>query len=822
MRTRLLALAFAAILAAARGDRPSVRGSGERGERSACATTDRGEATAGASEARREEAEREAEREGGKDAAEIAREQAYADCGLTESQVEERALTEPAEALAAKQLTGADPGIDPGRFWAQAAAQASALGEQTETLDPPAATAAWSLDKPTSIGGRILDVVVDPNTPDTIFAAAATGGVWKSTDKGQNFSLGVAGGPDPDDRGPGDRARRHALRRHRRGRPRRRLDHLRRHRPLQVHRRRRQLAVQRPGRTPTGSGASSSTRRTRSGSSSPAPARSTTPAAGAACTCRPTAGGSWEKVLAGDNATTGAADVAIDPNDSKIVYAALWDNFREKDRRSYEGVGSGLYRSADGGRTWARVGTPFFGPRPDLGRIGVAVAPDGTVYANASGASGVYNGFYASKDGGTTWTTGAPPTVPLDSFYVYGWWFGRIYVDPKDSKHVYQTGVQLQESKNGGQTFANAPGSYHADQHGMAWDPAVAGRVYLGNDGGVYRSDNNGVAWNKFKYLPISQINGFDVSQQDPTRMVVGLQDNGGNKNWTGTKAGNDTWVDYTGGDGQRVTIAPDRQNVIYGCYQYGECVVSTNGGSNTTSFTEQVVSTRKNWFTPIEFDPQDSHTVYTGGEIMSVSTDDGADWTPISPDLTNGPGRETNPLFRNYGTISTIAPAGGSTKTVYAGTDDGNLWFTHDVSDISAWTKATDPDLPKAWITRVAVDPRDPTGDTAYVTYSGFRQDDNAPYILRTTDGGRNWSDITANLPTAPVNDVKVVHGAIVVATDVGVFFRPDGDGGWLRLGSGLPIAPAYELRLQKASDTLYVGTFGRSAWKIDAGALG
>ncbi|MDX6664919.1 MAG: hypothetical protein QOG68_1125, partial [Solirubrobacteraceae bacterium] len=193
----------------------------------------------------------------------------------------------------------------------------------------------------------------------------------------------------------------------------------------------------------------------------------------------------------------------------------------------------------------------------------------------------------------------------------------------------------------------------------------------------------------------------------------------------------------------------------------------------------------------------------------------------PISRDLTNGPGRETNPLFRNYGTVSTLAPAGKSTKTLYAGTDDGNLWYTHDVSDITAWTKATDPDLPTAWVTRVRVDPRDPSGNTAYVTYSGFRQDDNAPYILKTTDGGKNWSDITANLPAAPLNDVTVVHDSVVVASDVGVFFRRAGSATWLRLGNGLPLAPAYELRLQKATDTLYVGTFGRSAWKTSAAVL-
>jgi hypothetical protein len=276
------------------------------------------------------------------------------------------------------------------------------------------------------------------------------------------------------------------------------------------------------------------------------------------------------------------------------------------------------------------------------------------------------------------------------------------------------------------------------------------------------------------------------------------------------------------------VRIAPDNKNLIYGCSQYGVCSVSQDGGTTTsdagytTGETGSSLGTRWNWFTPIEFDPQDSHTTYTGSEVLSISTDDGANYTPISPPLSNGPGRETNPLFKNYGTITTIAPAGKSTGTIYAGTDDGNLWYTHDNG--SNWTKASDPDLPKAWVTRVEVDRKNP--NRAYVAYSGFRQDDTAAYILETTDGGQNWTSITTNLPKAPVNDVNIINNTLVAATDVGVFFRPPGRKGWLRLGTGLPQAPIYELRYIPVSDTnptplLFAGTFGRSAFKIDASVL-
>src|SRR3954465_14608418 len=201
----------------------------------------------------------------------------------------------------------------------------------------------------------------------------------------------------------------------------------------------------------------------------------------------------------------------------------------------------------------------------------------------------------------------------------------------------------------------------------------------------------------------------------------------------------------------------------------------------------------------------------------MSPSDDDAQSFTPISPDLSNGPGRETNPLFKNFGTLTTIAPAGKSTGTIYAGTDDGNLWYTHDGG--GSWTKASDPDLPKAWITRVEVVKGQP--NTAYVTYSGFRQADDAAYILRTTDGGKSWDNITGDLPRAPLNDVNAIGDALVVAGDFGVFASNDQGAHWLKIGANLPLAPVFELRYHAGTNTLYAATFGRSIWKVSLNAL-
>ena len=721
---------------------------------------------------------------------------------------EHEELMEPASAMLARQFSGGT--VPPTEAFGKMIAQSRKLSAQTRQVAPAVARASWELVGPKNIGGRILDVVIDPADPNLLFAAAASGGVFKSTDGGVNWTttwpieetqaIGALAQSKSGvlyagtgETGPGGGSMtyggRGMFRSEDRGKTWKHIG---------------LTTSSRIGRIVVDPGNEQRIWVAASGN--------LFKGGGERGLYRSDDGGnSWKLVLEGANDTTGATDVAVDPSNPKNVIATLWDHKRGPNEHRYYGTGSGIFRSTDGGETWARTGGPTLNSQPTLGRMGVAFAPSDPkiVYAIAQVQTGRSLGLYKSVDGGATWTGPTVDANIITSGSSYSWWFGRVFVAPTDPLDVFVPGVSMTRSRDGGTTTETMPGM-HGDHHAMAWDPANPDRFFIGDDGGVWRTTDNGATMEKFENLPASQLYSLDISEQDPNMQVAGLQDNGVN-----IKAPDqEEWTSYGGGDGERTLINPVDPQIVYGCSQYGACFVDRSGGGGTDreSINQEVVSARKNWFTPIEFDPEDPSIVYTGGEIMSRSTDDGSNWTPISTDLSNGPQPDPDPDYKSYGSLTTIGPAGKSTGYIYAGTDDGNLWVSRD--DGGSWTKVVQEDMPKAWITRVQPDPRDPK--TAYVTYSGFRAGEDAASIFKTTDGGESWKNISGDLPPGPLNDVNVIGDILVVASDVGVFATRDAGATWLKIGSNLPMAPVHELRHHSATKTLYAATFGRSMWKV------
>jgi photosystem II stability/assembly factor-like uncharacterized protein len=727
----------------------------------------------------------------------------------------------PADYLTQKFTSGKDVTLAQVR---RSQAQAAALPQNGRN---------WQLVGPSNIGGRVTDLVVDPRQTDTVYVAASGGGVWKSSDAGQTFS---SVWPSGDTQTLGA------------------------------------LAMGSDGTLWAGTGEANPSgggltyfgdgvyRSTDGGTTwqhwglsdsgaigrilvDPAdPGRVYVAAAGnlsGTATQRgiyrvENGGKDWKLVLPTPNSTTGGVDLAIDPANHDRVYAVLWDHERNNGARVYGGVGSGLFRSDNGGDTWTRLqnvigtaptdaaGTGLTSD-PSLGRIGVAVAPSdpNRVYVVSGTQYGLDKGFYVSNDGGDSFVPGGRAGGNSG----YEWWFGRLWVDPKDENHLFNADVNLRESTDGGATWHTSSGP-HADQHAMEWDPNVAGRIYLGNDGGVYRSDQNGATrtWIHATYEPFNQSYHLAVAADDPTRLASGLQDNGSVRTWTATSQPSDLsqWNAYGGGDGHEVLIDYSDHNTYYECSQVGVCTRHEDSGGTSQAFRFGTRhSSRITTDAPIVLDPTNPNVVYFGGNVLDRSTDQGNSFTQISPpgDYLTGPvppdENDQGPFYANeYATITWIAPAKTDPNTIYLGTDTGRLWKTTDLG--AHWTEFTGKGLPNRWVNSIVVDPSD--ADHVYVAYSGYREGDLAANVWETHNGGAGWTNISGNLPNGPVEMLTYdnARGDLYAATDLGVFTDKNGRSNWARVGRGLPDTPVLDVKLTGDDKTLYAATFGRSVWSI------
>ncbi|MEU6203057.1 glycosyl hydrolase [Micromonospora musae] len=709
----------------------------------------------------------------------------------------------PDEWMTAQRMSDGSTELSTAKY-ASARSEAVKVAGHTRKAYRHLAERKWHFFGPSNIGGRVVDIALDPHVPDQLFIAAASGGIWRSGDAGATFetawpdgwtqSMGavamtskgvlLAGTGEAQPGGGsitfgGDGIYRSTDR----GKTWRYVGLRGSH------------AIARFAIDPDNENRIFAA----------AAGNLFVPGGERGVYLSENAGKSWRRVLAPPNATTGATEVVIDPSNPRRVYAAMWDHLREPHQRTYGGPGSSLWRSDNGGRTWQRM-TTGLPTDADQGRWGLALAPNDPqrLYAYVGTALGPFRAFYRSDDGGDSWTQ-TPVTAGQASQSTFSWWFGKLFVDPADADHVFLTGVNLMRSTDGAQSFSSV-GGVHADQHSMRWDPKVPGRVYLGNDGGFYRSQANGASgWVKSTYEPYTQFYTVDVAETDPVLKVGGAQDNGCNRGYSGVGG---PWTAIGCGDGLQVIIHPEQSNIVFGCSQYGSCYRSENSGAapRQTIGAGQTTSDRRNWLTPLQFDPTDPNVMYYAGNIVNRSTDNGRTWTPISPDLTGG--GPNDPSGYPWGTITTIAAAPTDGNKLYVGTDDGRLWWTDDLG--GTWHRVDPGQLPGTWVTRVAVHPTD--ANIAYATFSGFRSGSDRAHVMITRDGGRTWRDIGRGLPDAPVNFVEpTTDGLLLVGTDVGVFMSAWNGGEWAALGANLPQAAVMYLRYHEPSRQLTAATFGR-----------
>ncbi len=518
------------------------------------------------------------------------------------------------------------------------------------------------------------------------------------------------------------------------------------------------------------------------------------------------AGTSWERILF-NNDTTGACDLIVDPVDPNRIIAALWTRYRPLSYSIINGANSGLWLSTNGGDSWSQITNGFPANDASIGRTSLAYAPSQTniYYALLSNGTGV-RGIYKSTDRGSSWTSftatfGSEGQV---------WYNNILSVHPTDPNIVYAGMTSMYRTTNGGTNWATTAGSVHVDHHAVAFDMTNPNRIVIGSDGGVFVSSNGGTSWVKSLNLPITQFYAGTVDFTNPQRTFGGTQDNGTPRTLTGNQ--ND-WTSIYGGDGFYVLVDPTNPNRIYAESQNGGLGYSTNGGTSFLNGTNGISGTdRKNWSTPIAMDLTHPLTLYTGTHRAYRTRNGMQSWTAISGDLTRGDGGR-------IGTITTIDVARTDSNVVYVGTDDGKVQVT--TNGGTAWNDVTGT-LPNRWVTRVTVDPD--SANVCYVTISGYLEYAYQAHIYKTTNYGQAWTAIGGNLPNIPLNDVIVDAAArprLYVGSDAGVLYSTNNGATWQVLGAGLPTVPVHDLTLHSPTRKLVAFTHGRSAWALDVTTL-
>jgi photosystem II stability/assembly factor-like uncharacterized protein len=547
-------------------------------------------------------------------------------------------------------------------------------------------------------------------------------------------------------------------------------------------------------------------------------------------------GKSWKAVLSVNN-ETGCADLAVDPQDPKVVYAAMWQFRRWPYFFKSGGPGSGLYKSADGGATWTRLSKGL--PAGELGRIALAVAPSNPkiVYASIEAKK---TSLYRSEDQGASWTALSSSTVvSARPFY-----FSRLVVDPKNAERVYKAGTGMGVSDDGGKTFAGVGGgglfgaSYHSDVHAIWLNPGNPEELLLGCDGGVYQSRDRGNHWRFVGSLPLSQFYHVSYDMEWPYNVYGGLQDN---STWMGPsrKSGgaimNRDWKVLGFGDGFWAFVDASDPDLVYVEFQGGNLLrqrKSTGEIKDIRPYEKEGEDKyRFNWNTPIHLSPTRPGTLYYGAQFLFRSSDHGESWTRISGDLTSNDKNKLkqdesggltldNSTAENHCTIYVIAESPKNADMVWVGTDDGNLQLTRDGG--KTWTNVTPTPaagLPKAtWVSNVEPSHFDPA--TAYATFDGHMTGDMKSYVYRTTDSGKTWQSLAAGDVKGYAHVIRedlVNRELLFLGTELGLFVSLDGGKQWGQFSGRLPKVAIRDIAIHPRESDLLLATHGRGIYIVD-----
>ncbi len=434
---------------------------------------------------------------------------------------------------------------------------------------------------------------------------------------------------------------------------------------------------------------------------------------------------------------------------------------------------------------------------------------------------------YLSKDGGKTWKKTHDDYLN-DIYFSYGYYFGHIYVHPKQPEQIYIYGVPILKSKDSGKTFTAINGeNLHVDHHYLWINPNLNGHLINGNDGGVNISYDDGESWIKCNTPAVGQFYTINVDDAKPYNVYGGLQDNGvwkGPSNYKPSvkwhEEGEYPYKRILGGDGMQVEIDKRDKTTVYTGFQFGNYYrIDTKIDKRTAIQPKHELGEtqlRFNWQTPIHLSGHNQDILYFGSNKLHRSLNKGDDWTAISDDLTQG-GRKGNVAF---GTLTSISESPFQFGFLYVGSDDGLVHLTENGG--GSWTKISDAFPKDLWVSRVITSNH--KKERVYVALSGYRNDDFKPYLFVSDDKGITWKSIVSNLPNSPINVIKedfVNENLLFVGNDNGVFVSVDAGTTWQEFQKDFPKVAVHDLVIQKEAKDLVVGTHGRSIYKTNIAPL-
>jgi len=559
-------------------------------------------------------------------------------------------------------------------------------------------------------------------------------------------------------------------------------------------------------------------------------------------------GTTWEKVLdhVVEDRHIGVVDVVMDPRRSNTLYAATYDKVRRPWTFNEGGPGSAIFKTTNGGRSWTQLEGGL--PGGMLGRIGLTISPQNSsiLYAVIENANSegvpdevrrqellegrppsertIGNEVYRTDDGGRSWRKvneegsvgGNPP-----------YYYGQIIIDPNDTEHVYNLGVSVTHSTDGGKTWERARFQVGGDNHALWIDPEDSRHMILGYDHGMGVTYDGGRTFYHPDDMPLAQLYAIGVDMATPYNVAGGLQDNGsdlGPSSLPGRRTiPFEAWMSVGGGDGMYNVIDPSNNRYLYNESQFGPISIRDLVTGQSRSIRYRGEGMRFNWCAPILISPHNTNMIYHGANVLLRSSYRGDSWEEISPDLTTADSTKIVGTGNiQHCTITTIDESPITPGVLWVGTDDGNVQYSPDAG--RSWTLMNDriPDYPAYWVSRVTASNHDPA--VAYVSCTGFRRDDFRPFVWMTTDTGESWTSIAANLPDEPINVIKEDQknpDLLVIGTDRAVYVSLDRGRSWTQMRNNMPYVAVHDLVIHPRDGDLVVGTHGRSIFIADISPL-